>query len=199
MAGGSVYVVMADGEINSIYSTLAAANSGAEELSAEDGQKPDSTKKRKDGSLEITGETKIVVDIWPLQQVAPSKRTTSTKKTAEAKPKKTTAAAKPSNATGPTVETPVGSKDALSGKVVCVTGTIEGYTRTQIQTVIQEHGGSTVSSITKAVNLVVLGIDAGQKKLDAIEKNGIETVDYDGLTGMIEASSGGASKKRRHG
>jgi hypothetical protein len=88
-----------------------------------------------------------------------------------------------------TAPKPSGAADSLAGYTICVTGAIEGFTRTDIQKVIHNHGGATANGITKAVNLVVLGQDAGPKKLEAIEERKLETVDYDGLLRMIKSSN----------
>lgn len=57
--------------------------------------------------------------------------------------------------------TPVG--DALSGKKICVTGKLEHYTRDSIQQLIVESGGVVAKSVSKNVDYLVAGADAGSK------------------------------------
>lgn len=51
----------------------------------------------------------------------------------------------------------------LSGKTVCITGTIPGYTRTEAQALVERLGGKATSSVSKNTDLVVAGEGAGSK------------------------------------
>jgi DNA ligase (NAD+) len=51
----------------------------------------------------------------------------------------------------------------LSGKTLVVTGTLEKYTREEIERLIEQHGGRAASSVSKKTDYVVAGEKAGSK------------------------------------
>lgn len=65
---------------------------------------------------------------------------------------------------------------AMTGYVVVLTGSLPTLKRSQAKQLIEEHGGKTADSVSKAVNLVVAGEDAGSK-LDKATKLGIKIID----------------------
>ncbi len=64
----------------------------------------------------------------------------------------------------------------FSGKKVVLTGSLSNYTRGQASRLIEERGGEIAASVSKSVNLVVVGEDAGSKLEKAISL-GIEVID----------------------
>ena len=60
----------------------------------------------------------------------------------------------------------------LTGKSLVVTGTLERYTRDEINALIERHGGRAASSVSKRVDFVVAGEKAGSK-LDKARKLGV--------------------------
>ena len=75
----------------------------------------------------------------------------------------------------PTYQSKV-SVGAFSGKKVVLTGSLTNYTRGQASKLIEEHGGEIASSVSKSVNLVIAGEEAGSK-LDKARALGIEVID----------------------
>ena len=65
---------------------------------------------------------------------------------------------------------------AFMGKKVVLTGSLTNFTRSQAQKLIEQNGGEISSSVSKSVNLVVAGTDAGSKLAKA-EALGIEIID----------------------
>lgn len=59
----------------------------------------------------------------------------------------------------------------LNGKRIVVTGTLENYTRDQIQEIIEENGGLWSSSVTKKTSAVLVGTNPGSKYDKAKELN----------------------------
>jgi DNA ligase (NAD+) len=55
------------------------------------------------------------------------------------------------------------------GKSVCVTGSVTGMTRTEVQNKIELFGGKPTSSITKKTDFLLLGEDGGSKHDKALE------------------------------
>ncbi len=54
-------------------------------------------------------------------------------------------------------------RGVLSGKTFVLTGTLPTYSRGEIRELIERHGGTVVSSVSKNVHYVVVGTDAGSK------------------------------------
>jgi len=57
----------------------------------------------------------------------------------------------------------------FSGKSVCVTGSVTGLTRSEVQNKIEALGGKPTSSITKKTDYLLLGEDGGSKHDKALE------------------------------
>ena len=56
-----------------------------------------------------------------------------------------------------------GQHRALEGKTLVVTGTLQKYTREEIEELITHHGGHAASSVSKKTDYVVAGENAGSK------------------------------------
>ena len=65
---------------------------------------------------------------------------------------------------------------AFLGKKVVLTGSLANFTRSQAQKLIEQNGGEIASSVSKSVNLVIAGADAGSKLAKA-QALGIEIID----------------------
>ena len=68
------------------------------------------------------------------------------------------------------------TEGVFSGKTVVITGTLSSYKRSAAQEEIRKRGGKVAESVSKMVDLVVVGEDAGSK-LDKAKKLGIEVID----------------------
>lgn len=64
----------------------------------------------------------------------------------------------------------------LKGKTFVITGTFEGYSREEMRTYLQNHGGRVVSALSSQVDYLVAGHGAGPKKLSQAEKLGVLVV-----------------------
>jgi DNA ligase (NAD+) len=60
----------------------------------------------------------------------------------------------------------------LSGKTLVVTGTLEKYSREEIERLIEQHGGRASSSVSKSTDYLIAGEKAGSK-LDKARKLGV--------------------------
>ena len=69
----------------------------------------------------------------------------------------------------------VAKEGVLTGKTIVVTGSVEGYTRGQMEELITTYGGKATGSISKKTDLVVYGENPGGKLAKA-EKLGVETM-----------------------
>jgi DNA ligase (NAD+) len=63
----------------------------------------------------------------------------------------------------------------LSGKTLVVTGTLEKYTREQIEALIEQSGGRAANSVSKSTDYLVAGEKAGSK-LDKAHKLGVPVI-----------------------
>ena len=68
------------------------------------------------------------------------------------------------------------SRGAFAGKKVLLTGSLQNYTRSQASKLIEDRGGEIAPSVSRSVNLVVAGEDAGAK-LNKARALGIEIID----------------------
>jgi DNA ligase (NAD+) len=66
--------------------------------------------------------------------------------------------------------------DKLSGKTIVVTGTLENFTRQQIEQAIRHAGAKSSSSVSKKTDFVLAGDNPGSK-LDKARELGIKVID----------------------
>ncbi len=74
----------------------------------------------------------------------------------------------------------------ISGKTFVITGTLENYTRTQAQEIIEKHGGKVSGSVSKKTDFLLYGAEAGSK-LEKAEKLGVKMLtesDFVDLLGL---------------
>ena len=79
-------------------------------------------------------------------------------------------------ACGVTVEEETRKEGAFSGMRVVLTGSLPTYKRGEATRLIEENGGEVAASVSKTVDLVIAGSDAGSK-LDKAQKLGIRIID----------------------
>lgn len=72
----------------------------------------------------------------------------------------------------------------FSGQCVVLTGTLQNFTRSQAQKLIEENGGECGSSVTKKTTLVIAGEAAGSK-LEKAQKLGIKIIDEQAFVEMV--------------
>ena len=77
------------------------------------------------------------------------------------------------------------SEGVFSGKTVVITGTLSSYKRSAAQEEIRRRGGNVADSVSKQVDLVIVGADAGSK-LDKAKKLGIEIIDEAAFLALLK-------------
>lgn len=94
------------------------------------------------------------------------------------------------------VEIPEGAEDCLAGLTFVFTGVLQYIGREEGQQLVKRYGGKVTSAPSKNTSYVVLGSDAGPKKLEVIKKNNIKTINEEGLFKLIKTlpPAGGEGK-----
>jgi DNA ligase (NAD+) len=72
----------------------------------------------------------------------------------------------------------------LAGKTVVVTGTLEKFSRGEIEKLIKELGGKSAGSVSKKTDYLVVGEEAGSK-LDKAKELGVTTLTEEEFTALI--------------
>ena len=73
---------------------------------------------------------------------------------------------------------------ALAGLTFCITGTLEGMSRSEADSLIESNGGKPVSSVSKKTSYLLMGADAGSKERKAREL-GVPIIGLEELKDMI--------------
>ena len=82
-------------------------------------------------------------------------------------------------------EIPVGAEQCLSGLTFVFTGLLDALGREEGQDLVKRYGGKVTSGPSSKTNYVVLGTDAGPKKLETIQKYQLKTINEEGLFALI--------------
>jgi len=73
---------------------------------------------------------------------------------------------------------------SLAGLTFCITGTLEGMSRSEAEALIESNGGKPVSSVSKKTSYLLMGADAGSKERKAREL-GVPIIGIEELKEMI--------------
>ena len=73
---------------------------------------------------------------------------------------------------------------SLAGLTFCITGTLEGMSRSEAEALIESNGGKPVSSVSKKTSYLLMGADAGSKERKAREL-GVPITGIDELKDLI--------------
>jgi replication factor C subunit 1 len=94
------------------------------------------------------------------------------------------------------VDIPVGADNCLAGLTFVFTGVLQSLGREEGQSLVKQYGGKVTSGPSKKTSYVVIGSDAGPKKLETIRNLGIKTINEEGLFALIQQlpANGGDSK-----
>ncbi|KAI9889706.1 MAG: hypothetical protein M1814_005005 [Vezdaea aestivalis] len=94
------------------------------------------------------------------------------------------------------VDIPVGAENCLTGLSFVFTGLGEVLDRDTGTNLVKQYGGRILTSVSTKTNYVILGSNAGPKKLETIQKLGIKTISEEGLFHLIKnlPANGGNSK-----
>ena len=99
-------------------------------------------------------------------------------------------------APGGGLEPPEGAENCLAGLTFVFTGLLQHLQRDDAQNLVKKYGGKVTGAPSTKTSYVVLGSDAGPKKLETIRKHNLKTINEEGLFALIEKlpANGGDSK-----
>jgi len=97
---------------------------------------------------------------------------------------------------GGALELPEGAENCLAGLTFVFTGLLSHLQREDGQALVKRYGGKVLGAPSSKTSYVVLGSDAGPKKLEVIAKNNLKTINEEGLFELIRRlpANGGSSK-----
>jgi len=75
--------------------------------------------------------------------------------------------------------------EELDGLTVVFTGSVEGYTRGELQELVERHGGSATSSVSGNTDYLVAGEGAGQSKLGDADSEDVPVLEPDGFFELL--------------
>ncbi|KAI9826178.1 MAG: hypothetical protein M1819_007434 [Sarea resinae] len=99
------------------------------------------------------------------------------------------------------VEMPTGAENCLAGLTFVFTGLLEALSRDEGQELVKRYGGKVTTAPSTKTSYVVLGSEAGPKKLETIRKNNIKTINEEGLFELIKklpANGGSGVAAEKH-
>lgn len=86
--------------------------------------------------------------------------------------------------------TPSGFANSLGNRSFAISGTLDGWTHPQVESLIKFYGGTVKPSLTHDPDYVVLGAHIGSTQKTEIKAKGLTTMNQNQLWGMIEQSEG---------
>ena len=75
--------------------------------------------------------------------------------------------------------------DKLAGKSFVVSGTFSNFTRDGIKESIEANGGMVKGSVSKKINYLLAGEEAGPSKLEKATKEGVQVLSENDYIAMI--------------
>ncbi len=91
----------------------------------------------------------------------------------------------------PVIVAPDAGGGPLEGKTLVVTGTLEGFSRTEAEEAIRSAGGKVAGSVSKKTDYVVAGESAGSK-LSKAQELGVPLLDEDGFRRLLAGEANDA-------
>ena len=79
-----------------------------------------------------------------------------------------------------------GASDKLAGKSIVISGVFSHHSRDEYKTLIEQHGGKNVGSISGKTSFILAGDNMGPSKLQKAEKLGVPIVNEDEFLEMIK-------------
>ncbi len=167
-------------------------------------KKPATKKARTPAKKEAPVESKAIQDIF--DQIPTVRPPTPPAPSGEAKKFTYRSAAQHAERVAPppgpgSRERPIGAENCLVGLTFVFTGILDDLGREEGQELVKRYGGKVTTSPSSKTSYVVLGSDAGPKKLAVIAQNNLKTINEDGLFELIRrlpANGGSGLAAEKH-
>jgi DNA ligase (NAD+) len=78
------------------------------------------------------------------------------------------------------------SGDELAGETFVFTGSLDAFTRTEAQELVERHGGSATSSVSGNTDYLVVGENPGQRKRSDADEHGVTTLDETDFLALLD-------------
>ncbi|KAL9641256.1 MAG: hypothetical protein Q9204_000155 [Flavoplaca sp. TL-2023a] len=157
-------------------------------------KKPTPRKAKKEDSPE-NAEIKAIYDSIPTVRPPTPPKDETTGETKKFDFRTAESRNQPAPAAG-SVEIPTGAENCLAGLTFVFTGILDALGREEGQELVKRYGGKTTTAPSSKTSYVVLGNDAGPKKLETIKKCNLKTINETGLFELIRRlpANGGGGK-----
>ncbi|PWY71653.1 chromosome transmission fidelity factor [Aspergillus heteromorphus CBS 117.55] len=102
---------------------------------------------------------------------------------------------------GGSAEMPEGEENCLAGLTFVFTGVLDSLGRDEGQALVKKFGGKVTGAPSSKTSYVVLGSDAGPKKLSTIKQHNLKTINEEGLFELIRrlpANGGDGKAAEKH-
>ena len=77
----------------------------------------------------------------------------------------------------------------LKNMTFLVTGKLNGISRAEVKSLIEENSGKTISSVSKKLNFLIIGEKPTKKKVDYAKELKIKVIDQAGFLKMLNKTS----------
>ena len=77
----------------------------------------------------------------------------------------------------------------LSNKTFMITGKLEGISRAEVKSLIEQNSGSIISNVSKKLNYLIAGDKPTRRKLEAAKEFNIKILIQDELLKMLNTTS----------
>ena len=74
----------------------------------------------------------------------------------------------------------------LNGAKIVISGSFTKHSRDELKSIIERNGGKNVSSVSKNTNYFLAGEKVGPKKLEKVQKLGIQIISEDEFISLID-------------
>lgn len=85
---------------------------------------------------------------------------------------------------------PIGKKNCFEGLKFLITGVLDSIDRDECKNIVEKYGGSVVSGVTKKLDYLIVGEDAGEAKLSKADELNIKKINEDEFLKLICEKSG---------
>ena len=78
------------------------------------------------------------------------------------------------------------SPQKLQGLSFVISGTYEGYSRDEVKSIVEQHGGKNTSSISSETDYLIAGANAGPSKIEKANKLGVSIIELQEFLNLIK-------------